>query len=118
MHLGNLYHHIPAELPTEISECLMQSKGIKIERIVSRGHASDVDVWYDQPQHEWVLVVQGEAKLRFRDEFRDGFRDEFGDGNTVVHLTAGMYLNIPAHVQHRVEWTKENQETIWLAVFY
>ncbi len=53
-----------------------------------------------------MLVLQGEGELRFK------------EGNEIVRLTAGMYLNIPAHVQHRVEWTAEDQETIWLAVFY
>jgi len=35
-----------------------------------------------------------------------------------VVLTAGDYLNIPAYIRHRVEWTAENEETIWLAVRY
>lgn len=106
MHSGNLYHHIPTEFPAEISECLLQSDAVKIERIVSRGHASEPDFWYNQNQHEWVLLMQGEAKLRFK------------NSNAIVHLTPGSYLNIPAHVQHQVEWTLENQVTIWLAIFY
>ncbi len=106
MNTGNLYQNIPTELPAEISECLMQSSGVRIERIVSRGHCSAPDFWYDQDENEWVLVLQGEGELRFK------------EGNEIVRLTAGMYLNIPAHVQHRVEWTAKDQETIWLAVFY
>jgi cupin 2 domain-containing protein len=35
-----------------------------------------------------------------------------------VHLSAGDYVNIEAHERHRVEWTREDIETVWLAVFY
>lgn len=106
MKTGNLYKGIPAELPKEIAETLMISKGIKIERLVSKGHRSDPDFWYDQQDDEWVLLIKGEAGLRFK------------QGNRTVHLTEGMYINISAHERHRVEWTMEGEETIWLAVFH
>ena len=44
---------------------LLASKGekiTKIERIVSRGHASPEDFWYDQEENEWVMVVKGTAR--------------------------------------------------------
>jgi cupin 2 domain-containing protein len=106
METGNLFHAIPNTLPIEIAECLVLSKGVKIERIVSKGHHSEAGFWYDQPQHEWVLLVKGEAALRFE------------QGDKTVHLTPGMYLNIAAHERHRLEWTAADQETVWLAVFY
>ena len=106
METGNLLHAIPGTLPTEIAECLLQSGGVRIERIVSRGHHSEPGFWYDQTEHEWVLLVQGEAVLRFE------------QGDQTVHLTPGMYLNITAHERHRVESTAADQETVWLAVFY
>lgn len=106
MECGNLYQQIPAPLPAEISESLMASGPVRIERIVSRGHVSAAGFWYDQNENEWVLLVQGEARLRFK------------EGDRVVHLTPGAYVNIAAHVQHRVDWTKADGETIWLAVFY
>ena len=106
MEIGNLYQKIPAELPLEISDCLLQSKDMKIQRIVSRGHCSEPGFWYDQDQHEWVLLLKGEATLRFREDDR------------IVHLSEGMHLNIPAHVQHRVEWTTVAEDCMWLAVFY
>lgn len=55
MKTGNLYEGISAELPIEIAETLMVSKGIRIERIVSKGHRSEPDFWYDD---EWVLLVK------------------------------------------------------------
>jgi cupin 2 domain-containing protein len=106
METGHLYQNIPGELPEEISACLAQNKSVKIERIISRGHRSAPGFWYDQQDNEWVLLVKGEAELRFE------------KGNQAVHLTEGMYVNIPAHEKHRVEWTREGVDTIWLAVFY
>ncbi len=106
MEAGDLHQNIPDQLPAEIVHSLVQSQHVKIERIVSLGQRSAPGFWYDQAQNEWVLLVQGEATLRFERE------------DKLVHLTAGMYVNIAAHERHRVEWTKEDEETIWLAVFY
>lgn len=106
METGNLLHAIPSTLPAEITECLLQSGGVRIERIVSKGQHSDPGFWYDQPDNEWVLLVSGAAVLRFE------------QGDQSVHLTPGMYLNIAAHERHRVESTAADRETVWLAVFY
>jgi len=104
MNPGNLYQQIPADLPQEITESLLETEHLKIERIVSKGQCSAPGFWYDQEQNEWVLLVKGEAKLQFESDS--------------VHLHPGDYLNIPAHVKHRVEWTTAEEETIWLAIFY
>lgn len=85
---------------------LLQRPGLRIERIVSTGQCSPEDFWYDQPDGEWVLVIQGEARLRFADE------------NAARHLKAGDYLDIAAHRRHRIDWTTPEQATIWLAVHY
>ena len=106
MQTGHLFHAIPASLPQEISDCLLQSGNVRIERIVSKGQHSPPDFWYDQSEHEWVLLVKGEATLRFE------------QGDKAVHLAPGSYVNISAHERHRVEWTAADEETVWLAVFY
>jgi cupin 2 domain-containing protein len=106
MKVANLFQDIPANLPTEIVESLVASGNVRIERIVSKGQHSPPGFWYDQAENEWVLLVKGEAKLRFE------------AGNEIIHLTAGMHVNITAHQKHRVEWSSEHEETIWLAVFY
>ena len=80
--------------------------GVKIERIVSHGHATPDNEWYDQTQHEWVLVLQGEAIVAF------------DDGRSDIHLRPGDYINIPAHCRHRVAWTPPDTHTVWLAVFF
>lgn len=104
--MGSLFENIPAELPDEIFETICTTKRVKIERIVSNGHASPEGFWYDQEGNEFVLVVKGSAGLKIEGE------------DDIVTLRAGDYFNIEAHVRHRVEWTDASCETIWLAVHY
>jgi cupin 2 domain-containing protein len=104
--MGSLLEGLAVELPEELFETLCSTDSVKIERIVSKGHASPEGFWYDQSQNEFVLVVQGNAGLKIE-----------GDDDIVV-LKAGDYLNIGSHVKHRVEWTDSSCETIWLAVHY
>lgn len=106
MHIGNLERNIPANLPTELIETLTKSDHIRIERIVSKGHQSPPNFWYDQPEHEFVLLHTGCAQVQFEDT------------NETVSLSAGDYLLIPAHRRHRVHSTCTNGHTIWLAVFF
>ncbi|MBI1891211.1 MAG: cupin domain-containing protein [Burkholderiales bacterium] len=87
-------------------QTLAQSHAVRIERIVSKGHATPPDFWYDQAEHEWVILLKGEAHLRFEHEAE------------LTHLRPGDHVLIPAHVKHRVEWTTPAEETVWLAVFY
>jgi cupin 2 domain-containing protein len=54
-----------ANLPDELTEILVQAKQCRIERIVADGHVSPPDFWYDQIENEFVLLVQGAARLRF-----------------------------------------------------
>ena len=72
---------------------LLNRPGLRIERIVSTGQSSPPNFWYDQPDGEWVLLIQGEARLRFADEAE------------ARHLKAGDFVNIAPHRRHRVEWT-------------
>ena len=106
MEAGNLFDHLPLHLPSEIVDMIASGDGVRIERIVSHGHCSPPGFWYDQPDSEWVLLLQGEATLRFERDDR------------IVHLRAGIHVNIGAHEKHRVEWTAPDTQTVWLAVFY
>jgi len=63
-----LFEGIPAELPKEIFDTICATEGVKIERIVSRGHASPEGFWYDQEKNEFVLVVRGSAGLKLENE--------------------------------------------------
>lgn len=102
---NNIFDFIPDRLDVESFDVLASDENVKIERIVSRGHASPESGWYDQEQNEWVIVLKGEAIIAFEDE-------------TEVNLKPGDYLNIPAHTKHKVSWTKPDEDTVWLAVHY
>jgi len=104
----NLYSDIPAELPEELFTMLAQSEQVKIERIVSDGHASPDGFWYDQEQNEWVLLLSGSAVLSIK---QDGAVSR-------VELAPGDHLLLPAHQRHRVESTTSDEKTVWLAVHY
>ena len=106
MQIGNLFSTIPAALTQELIEELISHPHVRIERIVSKGHASPDGFWYDQFENEWVILLQGSAVLRLENV------------EEPVALKPGMYINLPAHVKHRVDWTEPDTETIWLAVFY
>jgi cupin 2 domain-containing protein len=101
---GNLFDDIPAELPAELTTPLLAAPSVRIERIVSRGHASPPDFWHDQAWPEWVLVVAGSAAILFEGE------------PAPRTLKRGDHLHIPAHARHRVMWTDANEPTVWLAV--
>ena len=65
--INNLLTGIATELPAELTDILLETKDLRLERIVSRNHRSADDFWYQQEQHEWVMVVQGSARLQFED---------------------------------------------------
>jgi cupin 2 domain-containing protein len=100
----NLFANLPQNVPDELIETLVAARHVRIERIVSTGHTSPAGFWYDQAEHEFVVLLCGAARLRFED-------DE-------VELMPGAYLTIPAHRKHRVDWTDPTQPTIWLAIHY
>jgi cupin 2 domain-containing protein len=102
----NILDNIPSALTEELFEVIQSGGGVRIERIVSRGHASPEGFWYDQEDPEWVMVLKGRAVLLFENI------------ESPVSLAPGDYLNIPAHTRHRVQWTDPDQETVWLAIFY
>ena len=106
MRKGNIYSDIADCVPGEIFETLAESGKIRVERIISDSHGSPGSFWYDQDENEWVLLLKGSAALRFEEE------------EGLVLLEPGDWVDIPAHVRHRVEWTDPKQKTVWLAVFY
>ena len=65
--MPKLFANTPKHLPEELTTVLQEGHGVRIERIVSQGHNSPAGFWYDQPESEWVLVLQGAARLEFED---------------------------------------------------
>lgn len=102
--MPNLYADLPPAGGAEQFDELLSRPGLRIERIVSTGQASPPGFWYDQPQAEWVLLLQGEARLAFEDEPLPRL------------LQAGDFADIAPHRRHRVESTAA--PTVWLAVHY
>jgi cupin 2 domain-containing protein len=102
----NLFGQIPNNIPEELVETLCSSDMVRIERIVSRSQTSPPGFWYDQEWHEFVLLASGRARLAF------------ADGTPNVELAPGDWLDIKAHVRHRVDWTDPELDTVWLAVHY
>lgn len=102
--LASLINDIPSTLADELCQTLLQKPTCRIERILSQGHQSPADFWYDQAQDEWVLLVEGQARL------------SFAEGET-IDLNPGDYLLIPAHCKHRVDWTPSDRVTVWLAIY-
>ena len=102
----NLLQDIPVGLNQEFIEKLIDQDSFRIERIVSRGQVSPTGFWYDQDEHEWVVVLTGQAKLQIKGE------------KDFVNLGPGDTYDLPAHTKHRVAWTAPNLDTIWLAVFW
>jgi cupin 2 domain-containing protein len=102
----NIFSGIPSKISEEMFTTLRQTKGVRIERIVSEGQRSPEEFWYDQDEDEWVVVLEGRAAVEFEGEPEP------------VELERGAYLNIPAHRRHRVAWTSPNEKTVWLAIHY
>ena|GEM_PF-320041 len=113
---------LPPATEEEEVHLLAEDGGVRIERIVSRGHASPPGFWYDQAEHEWVMVLRGRARLEVAEEAAgSAARPRGGSGGEtirVVEMAAGDHILLPAHRRHRVAWTDPEQETVWLAVFY
>jgi cupin 2 domain-containing protein len=105
---SNLFTDIPEDLSGEFMSVLAGNEYVKVERIVSAGHASPEGFWYDQEENEWVMLASGSAVLSIEKD---------SDIEQVV-LHSGDHLLIPAHQRHRVESTSQTEKTIWLAVFY
>jgi len=102
---NNLLASLPSSAADEVVSPLVSRPGVRFERIVSYGQASPEGFWYDQDEHEFVLLMKGSAEL------------ELADGQ-IVTLRAGDWIEIEAHVRHRVRRTAPGEPTIWLVAFY
>ena len=104
MNIRNLYS-IPQQISggEEVFERLAEGRDLVIERIISAGHITPENEWYDQDCDEWVVLARGNAAILF-------------EGGKRVQLTEGDAIVIPAHRKHRVVFTSSDPPCIWLAV--
>ena len=100
---GNLLSPPPGTPGEETCATLLRHPAFTLEHLVSRGAASPDGFWYDQERAEWVLLLRGQAELRF-------------ESGETLQLTAGDPLLIPARRRHRVERT--SPDALWLALHY
>ncbi len=101
--IHHLFSNLPSARKKEVFRTLHRTREVRIERIVSRGQSTPRGRWLCEPASEWVMVLEGRARLAFR-----------GKRGT-ADLKAGDYVFIPARTAHRVEWTPGNRRTVWLA---
>ena len=91
----------PLDGPELFETLAMGAGSVRVDRIVSNGQVTPEGDWYDQDLDEWVVVLEGEARLRYMNG------DEVG-------LKRGDTLFLPKHRKHRVVYT--SAPCIWLAV--
>lgn len=102
--LPNFFRDLPDASQAEVVETLCEAAGGTVERIVTQGQPTPAGEWYEQPADEFVILLQGAARLRFEDEPADR------------RLQPGDYVRIEAGRRHRVTWADPKQVTLWLAV--
>jgi cupin 2 domain-containing protein len=90
----------------EFFHTLLENRALRLERILSRGHATPEGEWYDQNREEWVVLLSGAATLRIEGR------------SELLHLAPGDWVLLPARLRHRVEWTAPEVKTTWLALHY
>ncbi len=90
----------------EVTDTLLELGQARLVLIHSCQFANPPGFWYDQREAEWVLVLQGSARLRFADEAQ------------ARALRAGDSLWISPGRRHRVEATDPAPGTRWLALFW
>lgn len=103
---GNLLAGAPPSTGHEQVQVLLQAPGMRLERIHSCLAATPANGWYEQEEHEWVLLLSGSARLQFADE------------PVVRDLAVGDSLLITPGRRHRVVATDPAPGTVWLALFW
>lgn len=103
MRQGNLFEVPGLPGAEEVFETLAEGGQWRLERIVSHGHATPEGTWLEQPQDEWVVLLQGAAELAF-------------EAAPPRVMAPGEWVWLPAGCRHRVQWTDAERPTVWLAL--
>lgn len=97
----NLFDLPKLTLSEELTTIIADHDNVRIERIISTGQISD---WYDQSETEFVVLLQGDAKIKFEDR--------------EITLAKGDYVIINPYERHCVSYTSSEPPCVWLCVFY
>lgn len=98
----NLLRDLPDATAAEVFTPLLERPGCRIERIVSHGQTTPAHSPYRQAHAEWVLLLQGAARIRLK--------------GREVSLAPGDTLFIPAQTEHWVTFTDPAVASVWLAI--
>ena len=101
--VGNLFAKLPPAKRDDAVTELLAARGVRVERIVSRGQVAPEDQPLRQDHDEWVLMLGGQAALRIEDS------DE-------VTLVAGDHVTIARGQQRWVTRTSAEPPAVWLAI--
>lgn len=100
--MTNLFDNLPSNISEELTEVLLQSKHVRIERIVSSGQASPDDSWYDQSDAEWVVRCAAKANYYSRTK-----TNRFICGRVITSTfapIADIVLSGPVPMSQRFGW--------------
>jgi len=100
---ANLLSPTPGSSGEETCATLLRHPSFTLEHLVSHAASSPDGFWYDSERAEWVLLLRGEADLRF-------------ESGETLEITAGHSLIIPAHCRHRIDRT--SPDALWLTLHY
>jgi len=101
--IGSLLAKLPAAKRAEVFTELLTRPRVRLERIVSGGQTTPEDTPMVQDTDEWVLLLEGEARMRIED-------------SAEVTLKPGDHLLIVAGQRHWVTFTAGDRPTVWLAL--
>jgi len=96
--VSNLFEYKLPEIDKEIIITLLKKKNIEIKKIVSNSLTTPNN--FKQKEDEFVLLLDGYAKLKINGEIKK--------------LKRGDFLFIPANTEHTL--LKTSKTAIWLAI--
>ncbi len=105
LNVKNIYNCNNVNLDTEYLENILVNKNFRLERIISFGHITPSNFWYDQDEDEFVLLLKGYAKILLENE-------------EIIELKEGDYIIIPKHLKHKVIYTDTENKTFWLTCYF
>ncbi|WP_294915049.1 cupin domain-containing protein [Sulfuricurvum sp. PD_MW2] len=99
IHVSNLHQTPSPDQNSEHFTTILDNGSLRIEAI--RSWLKTPGELYNQEQDEWVVLIEGEAKLEVE--------------NQILNLQRGDYLFIPKHTPHRVHST--SKDALWIGIF-
>lgn len=105
MDIKNIFSLLQVNTTNEYFEDIISEADFRIERIISDGHTTPDDFWYNQDEDEFVLLLKGFAKLMFED-------------GSIIELNEGDYVIIDKHKKHKVIYTSTETKTFWITCYY